>query len=722
MDPIPTLPASLSRLEELAYNLRWTWDTTTQQLFAKIAGEHPDVERINPVDILRQMTPERCHELESDPGFIETLNSVTGRFDAELNNGDTWFSKLDTNSSSPLVAYFSAEFGLSEQLPIYSGGLGVLAGDHLKSASALGLPLVAIGLFYYDGYFRQHIGRDGWQQDSDVKSDPKRLPLRLVRDDAGQPVTVSVDFPGRVATARIWQATIGRIPLYLMDARLPDNQPEDQAISARLYGGDQDMRIRQEIMLGIGGLRALEALGLSPAVSHLNEGHSSFLLLEQIRKKMSSDGVSFTEALAETSAGTIFTTHTPVAAGHDYFSPDLMQRYFAGYAKEIGLDWQDFLSLGRTDTKDHESAFGMTELAMRTSSARNAVSKLHGDVTRRMWTSLWPELPVDEIPVGHVTNGVHMATWIAPEMASLFDDYVTAEWRERPTIFQEWKSLDDVSNESLWQAHQQQKPRLVETARHRLHDQLIRFGASDGELESAAQILDPDALTIGFARRFTAYKRATLLMSDIDRLAAIVASSDRPVQFIFSGKAHPRDVPGKTLIQRIATIAKREPFKGRLLFLENYDMAIARRMVAGVDVWLNNPTRPQEASGTSGMKAAANGVLNFSILDGWWAEAWETAQERGEPIGWSIDPGYEYDDPAEQNAADAIRLYEVLEQEIIPAFYNRGPDGLPDEWIERMKASIRCAVPDFSGLRMVSEYTRDYYLPAAARVEDLASG
>lgn len=709
-----SLSPKLVRLEDLAYNLRWSWDAPSRRLFARIAGEAADVERINPVEVLLSLTPERIDQLESDPAFLDELDSVSRRFDEYLTASDTWFQSQGYSGATPLVAYSSAEFGLIEQLPIYSGGLGVLAGDHLKSASALGLPLTAVGLFYYDGYFQQTIDHDGWQHDADAQSDPERLPLRLVRRDDGTPITIEVEFPGRVAVARIWHAAVGRVPLYLMDTHLPENGPEDRAICTRLYGGDQDLRLRQEIMLGIGGLRVLNALGLQPEVFHLNEGHSSFLSLERIRQTMQADGATFAEALARVSSTTVFTTHTPVAAGHDYFPTDMLEQYFGAFATDLGLDWQDFLSLGRHDASIPDAPFGMTELAMHTSSSRNGVSKLHGEVTRRMWNKLWPDVPEEIVPVGHVTNGVHMETWIAPEIATLFDGHVTINWRRNPTTYDDWRAIEDIPDESLWRIHLEQKARFIATARDRLLQQLGHTGRPESDLDAAKQALDPAALTIGFARRFTAYKRATLLLSDLDRLAALIATDERPVQFVFAGKAHPRDMAGKQLIQRIASVSHLEPFKGRLLFLEDYDMAIARRMVAGCDVWLNNPTRPQEASGTSGMKAAANGVLNFSILDGWWAEAWEMALERGERIGWSIDPGHEYHDQAEQDAADAIRLYEVLEQEIIPAFYERNSDGIPEAWISRMKASIRCAIPDFGGVRMVSEYTRNYYLPTAS--------
>jgi starch phosphorylase len=544
------------------------------------------------------------------------------------------------------------------------------------------------------------------------------LPLTLVRDANGAPLIISVDFPDRKVSIQIWLARVGRIPLYLLDTRLPENWPEDQAISDRLYGGDFETRIRQEIVLGIGGYRALEALGLEPQVIHMNEGHSAFLALERIRRLMQSRGLSFDEARERARAGQIFTTHTPVAAGHDYFPSALMRSYFRPFAYELGLEWQEFMALGRVDPHDQQAAFGMTILAIGMSSGRNGVSKLHGEVTRRMWAYLWPDTPEDEIPIGHVTNGVHMPTWVSPELCALYNEHLGPAWRHAPTTGEHWSAIAGISDEALWSVHSRQKERMVETARKRLVTQISRRGASDEDLAAARAALDPATLTIGFARRFTAYKRATLLLTDVERLASILNDAERPVQVIFAGKAHPRDDPGKLLIQRIASVASRSPFQNRLLFLEDYDMALARRLVQGVDVWLNNPIRPQEASGTSGMKAAANGVLNLSTLDGWWDEAWQASQDLGESIGWSIETDGGFADDGARDRAEANALYDILEREVIPAYYKRNAEGLPEAWLARMKSAIRCAGPAFSANRMVGDYTEQYYLPAASRVRD----
>lgn len=713
------LPDPIRRLTDLAINLRWSWDRPTRELFADLAGGDPDT--VNPIHVLLGLSEQRLAELAADEAFVARLDELARAFDAELTGEDTWFRSVAPDSPDPLVAYFSAEFGVSEALPVYAGGLGVLAGDHLKSASVLGLPLVGVGLFYYEGYFRQMLDSAGWQHDEDLNSDPERLPITLVRNAGGEPLMITVELPDRLVKAQIWKAMVGSIPLYLLDTRLPENRPQDQAISGRLYGGDLETRISQEVVLGVGGCRALEALGLEPPVYHMNEGHSAFLALERMRSLMARRGISLTEARAITTAGTVFTTHTPVAAGHDYFPSALMRSYFRPLAQELGLEWQEFMALGRANPNDQQAPFGMTILAMRMSSARNGVSKLHGQVTREMWANLWPGTPVDELPIEHITNGVHMQTWIAKDLAERYDQHIGTDWRTRPTTIQDWEPICAIPEDELWGVHQGLKLRLVEASRERVHAQRERRGATEEDLRAAREVLDPEALTIGFARRFTAYKRATLLFTDVERLAGIVQNADRPVQFIFAGKAHPRDEQGKLLIQRIASVASRPPFVGRVLFLEDYDMAIARHIVQGVDVWLNNPIRPQEASGTSGMKAAANGVLNFSVLDGWWDEAWQEARELGWDIGWSIDAGQEFPDQASRDRAEATRLYEVLEQEIIPLYYQRDEANVPVEWVQRMKRSINLVAPRFSANRMVSEYTTRFYLPAAGRVRE-ASG
>jgi starch phosphorylase len=715
------LPERLRPLRELAYNLRWTWDRQTQDLFASLdASTWEDCEH-NPLLMLQAVSLERLDQAATDPAFLARIDEAVQARRDTLNSDRTWFDQRAEGATRPLIAYFSAEFGVSETLPIYAGGLGVLAGDHLKAASDLGLPLVAVGLFYYQGYFRQTLDGVGWQQDHDRHNDPSRLPIELVRGSNGEPLTVTVEFPDRQATAQIWRAQVGRIPLYLLDMKVAGNWPEDQAISDRLYGGDLETRIRQEIVLGIGGHRALEALGLQPDVIHMNEGHSAFLSLERARRIMRAQELTFEEAARRVRVGSIFTTHTPVAAGHDYFPSALMRSYFRPFAHELGLEWQEFMALGRVDPSDQQAAFGMTTLAINMSTGRNGVSKLHGEVTRHMWAHLWPGVAENDIPIGHVTNGVHMPTWVSGELAALYDQYIGDGWRSAPSTRDDWSAVASIPDATLWSVHTRKRERLIKTVRQRLAGQIARLGASDDQLSEADRAFDPAALTIGFARRFTAYKRATLILTDVERLARILNDAERPVQLIFAGKAHPRDDPGKLLIQRIASVSSRPSFRHKLIFLEDYDMALARCLVQGVDVWLNNPIRPQEASGTSGMKAAANGALNLSTLDGWWDEAWRETQALGDTIGWSIQTSEHHADDAARDRAEANALYDVLEREVIPAFYDCNSDGLPAAWIARMKSAIHNVGPAFSANRMVADYTEDYYLPAAARVREIVA-
>jgi len=619
-----------------------------------------------------------------------------------------------------MVAYFSAEFGLTECLSIFAGGLGILAGDHLKSASDLGLNLTGVGLLYQQGYFHQFLNEAGWQKERYEDNDFHNLPLTLVRKPDGSAMKVAVQFPGRDVAAQIWRVDVGRVVLYLLDTNLPDNErPEDRDLTDQLYGGDPEMRLRQEILLGIGGYRALEQLGVNPGVFHMNEGHSAFLSLEHARRFMNSLGLSFREARELASSSLVFTGHTPVMAGHDFFPPELMDRYFTGYLPALGIGRREFLALGRQNPADDTDPFCMTVLALRMAAFRNGVSKLHGQVSRKMWQGLWPDVPRDEIPIGHVTNGVHFRTWISYEMNQLYDRYLGPEWREEPADADLWKAARSIPAEELWRTHERRRERLVHFARRRLAGQLRGRGVSPAELAEAAETLDPDALTIGFARRFAAYKRATLLLRDPERLDRLVNQPGRPVQIIFAGKAHPRDESGKELIRTVVALARSSRFRRRIVFLEEYDMAVARYLVQGVDVWLNTPRRPLEASGTSGMKAAANGVLNLSTLDGWWDEAWrECGAAEG---GWAIGRGEEYASPEEQDALEAEALYELLERDVVPAFYDRGPDRLPRRWIERMKTSLACLCARYNTHRMVREYMEVFYLPAHERFGRLAA-
>jgi glycogen phosphorylase len=593
--------------------------------------------------------------------------------------------------------------------------LGVLAGDHLKSASDLGLPLVGVGLLYQEGYFRQYLNPDGWQQELYPENDFYNLPLTLQRQLSGEPMIVEVEYPGRIVKAQVWLVQVGRVPLYLLDTNLKENQSEDRDITDQLYGGDHEMRIRQEIMLGIGGIRALEALGLRPAVCHMNEGHSAFLALERIKILMSQHQASFAEAREAATAGHVFTTHTPVPAGIDWFHPDLVDRYFAHYYRGLGLSRDEFLGLGRTNPLDSNGYFCMAILAMRLANRTNGVSRLHGRVSRQMWQEVWPLVPQDEVPILDVTNGIHPRSWISHDMADLFDRYLGPRWVERPADQTIWQRVALIPDEELWRTHERRRERLVAFARRRLRTQLQKRGSMPSEVSHAEEVLDPEALTIGFARRFATYKRATLLFHDVERLVRIVGDRQHPVQLIFAGKAHPRDNPGKDLIRQIIHHARRAELRNRVVFIEDYDMTIGRYLVQGVDVWLNTPRRPHEASGTSGMKATANGALNLSVLDGWWDEGF-TAE-----TGWAIGHGEEYseDQFSYQDQVEANAIYDLLEKEIVPLFYERGRDGLPRGWIARMKAAMSIHAGVFNTNRMVRQYVEECYYPSAERSQAL---
>jgi starch phosphorylase len=707
---VPSLPGPLEPLREIAYNLRWAWDHDTIELFRRLDAELWEASGHNPVRMLGMIEQEKLEAVAADDAFLAHLERVRQDLESYLRSEHSWHRRTHTRSDRFLAAYFCAEFGLTECLSIFAGGLGILAGDHLKSASDLGVPLVGVGLLYQQGYFRQYLNEAGWQQEEYEDNDFYNLPLWLVRRPGGEPAMVEVDCGRRVA-AQIWQARVGRVSLYLLDTNIAANpRPEDRDITDQLYGGDLEMRLKQEILLGIGGYRALAALGLEPTVFHMNEGHSAFLALEHVRHLMQRFGLSFAEARQLAAPSLIFTTHTPVPAGHDYFPPDLMERYFESYYRELGLSRSEFLALGRQDPNNETEHFCMTVLALRLAGASNGVSKLHGDTSRKMWAGIWPGLPAEEIPIGYVTNGVHFRSWISYEMNQLYDRYLGPHWREEPAEAALWKRVESIPAEELWRTHERRRERLVAFARRRLKEQLRRRGAPLAEVEAAEEVLDPDALTIGFARRFATYKRATLLLRDPERLARLLNDPARPMQVIFTGKAHPKDAPGKQLIQQIAMLAQRPEFRRRIVFLEDYDMAVSRYLVQGCDVWLNTPLRPKEASGTSGMKAAANGVLNVSTLDGWWDHAWREFDGGSGLTGWAIGRGETYDDAAYQDEVEAQALYEVLERDVIPTFYERGRDRLPRRWIARMKASIGRLCHYFNSHRMVREYMEAFYL------------
>ncbi len=721
---LPNLPLELRGLQHLAYNLWWCWNHDAIALLRRIDEKKFEDAEHSPVKLLASVGQDRLDQLKDDEGFMAHMNRVLEAQNRYL-TASTWFNETFVKKAEDpteamhrhQVAYFSAEFGLHESVPIYSGGLGLLAGDHLKSASDLGLPLVGVGLMYREGYFRQYLNVDGWQQERYPENDFFNLPLISETNPDGSPLLVSVPLPGRDVSIRVWKIQVGRIPLFLLDTNIPQNTADDRQITSRLYGGDHDMRIRQEMVLGIGGIRALSALGRIPAVCHMNEGHSAFCVLERIRVMMEQHGLDFAAAREAVMAGTCFTTHTPVPAGNDVFAPQLLQHYFASYLPHLKIDWNEFLGLGRQNPKDHNEPFCMTVLAIRLSNISNGVSKLHGKVSRNMWKAIWPNLPESEVPITSITNGVHTRSWMATDFSALYDRYLGGHWDLRPTDYAIWKKVDNIPNAELWRTHERRRERLVVFARKRLRVQLERRGATPSEVARADEVLDPEALTIGFARRFATYKRGTLIFRNLERLAAILNNKDRPVQIIFAGKAHPRDHGGKELIAEIVHVCRRPEFRRHMVFLEDYDINVARFLVQGVDVWLNNPRRPLEASGTSGMKVCINGGLNLSILDGWWCEAF------GGDNGWAIGAGEEYTegDRTYQDDIESRTMYDLLEQEIVPMYYNRSSDGLPRGWINYMKQSIKTVCPVFNTNRQVEEYTKICYVPSAIRYAELTS-
>ncbi|HEY63119.1 MAG TPA: glycosyltransferase family 1 protein [Caldilineae bacterium] len=708
----PAVPERIGRLNELAYNLWWIWHPKAQALYRLLDPELWEQVDHNPVKLLREVMQDRLNWAAADPDYLALYDKVMGDLDAYMHPSSTWFSQQHPDSQDELIAYFSAEFGLHEALPIYSGGLGVLSGDHCKTASDLGIPLVGVGFLYPQGYFRQLIDASGWQQARYEKINFSEVPARPALDANGQQIMISVELPGRTIYARVWHFQVGRVSLYLLDTDVAQNAPADRELFARLYAGDKEMRISQEVMLGIGGVRALRALGLHPTVWHMNEGHSAFLVLERVRELIA-QGVPFAAACEAVKASTVFTTHTPVPAGHDAFGFDLMDRYFGHFWPQLGIDRETFLNLGRYDYP-WGPQFSMTVLALRMSGRRNGVSQLHGAVSRRMWQSLWPGTPVEEVPIGAITNGIHVESWLAPEMAALYDRYLPPDWRDRLEDPETWKAILEIPDEELWMTHVRLKHEMIDFIRDRVRRQRLRHGSSMSQVAAAAELLDPNALTIGFARRFATYKRATLIFWDLDRLRGLLNNPNRPVQIIFAGKAHPADDPGKKLIQQIHQLSQQADFLGRIIFVEDYDLNIARHLVQGVDLWLNTPRRPNEASGTSGQKAAINGLLNCSTLDGWWPEGYNGAN------GWAFGETRELSDPQAQDEADALALYAVLEHEVIPLFYERDEAGVPRGWVRRMKEAIRSVTPRFNTRRMLREYLQEMYLPTAAHEHALS--
>ena len=703
------IPPRIARIEELAYNFWWSWHREARDLFKMLDYPLWRSTGHNPVKMLREVPPGRLEELATDPLFLRQYDAVSIAFDADLTNGHLWFPDKYPDLMARPMAYFSAEFGLHQSLPNYAGGLGVLAGDHCKEASDIGLPFVAVGFLYEMGYFRQRITADGWQEAIYPRFKTEEVAIREALCDDGECLFVPVEVGDRTVQLQVWHVQAGRTRLYLMDADHDRNAPWDRELTARLYGGDQEMRIQQEIVLGIGGVRVLRTLGIDPAVFHLNEGHSAFLVLERARELVEV-GQSFDEARQIVQGTSVFTTHTPVAAGHDVFPFHLVEKYFHTYWPRLGLSREQFLELGCCRGEDR--GFNMTLLALQTCGQSNGVSRLHGEVARRMFHSVWPDKPVEQVPVSHVTNGIHVPAWIGGAMNRIYRRYVGPDWIARHDDPVLWERILDVPDEELWVAHLHLKRKLMTLIRERARRRRIEGLMNPEQVLCAGTFLDPDALVIGFARRFTTYKRATLILHDLERLKRLLHDRYRPVQFIFCGKAHPADEGGKRLIQHVYNTAKDPTIGGRIAFIEDYDMQVARYLVQGVDVWLNNPRRTHEASGTSGQKAAANGIPNLSVLDGWWAEGYNGAN------GWEIDSSQQTDDPAVQDAADAEALYRVLEDEVVPLFYKRDADNVPRGWVQVMKEAIRTAVPVFCTRRMVKEYTERFYVPAAHRASE----
>ena len=698
---VPSVPENLQHLIEIAQNLWWCWDADAIQLFRRIDDDLWEEVYHNPIRMLGRVAQEQFDNLSTSGTYLAHLERVYSRLQNYMSR-ETWHQHSYDSLQDWKIAYFCAEYGITESLRIYSGGLGILAGDHLKSASDMGLPLVAVGLSYQLGYFRQYLNADGWQGEDYPENNFTTLPLHLERGSDGQPLRVQVEHPMGALRAQIWRAQVGRVPLYLLDANIPENPEYLRGITSQLYGGDQEMRIQQELLLGVGGLRALEQLGHQPTSYHINEGHSAFLVLERIRRLMHEHGLNFDEAREATFIGHLFTTHTSVPAGIDIFPQYLIEKYLRPMQESIGISMDDLLTLGRQYPDNSQEGFNMAVLALRQSLYRNGVSKLHGVVSRRMWQTLWPNVPEHEAPIRSITNGIHIPSWLSHDMGELFDRYIGPDWRDSPQDASVWEAIMEVPPTELWRTHERRRERLVSFVRNRLRLQLEQRGASSIEVARASEILDPEALTIGFARRFATYKRATLLLTDLERLVRILGSTEKPVQIIFAGKAHPRDDGGKELIRSIVHQIQHPDFRNRMVFLENYDACIARYLVSGVDVWLNNPRRLMEASGTSGMKASVNGALNISTLDGWWDEIYDPE------LGWAI--GKVDEGTGNQDRLEAEALYTLLEEDIVPTFYERGKDGLPRRWIERMRKSMRVLCPLFNTHRMLDEYADQCYL------------
>ncbi len=695
------------RLWALARNLWWSWDPDSSALFLDLSPVRWRHLNQNPISLLSEFPLAKLEVRAAELMLHSRINYAFRRMREYLDAGRTWGARHAGVLRPRPVAYFSAEFGLHESLPVYSGGLGVLAGDHIKSASDLDIPLVGIGLFYGQGYFRQRLDSTGWQREEYLETDVNQLPMDPAIGADGEPVVVQIETRSGAIHAKVWRVKVGRCDLLLLDSDVDGNAPEDRELTSRLYGGDGRTRIRQELLLGVGGYRALTAMGITPGVLHLNEGHSGFAVLEAIRARMHEEGIRFDQAAPRVAREVIFTTHTPVPAGHDRFSAELMEEHLGPLREKLGVSGETLMDLGREHAGSGQETFCMTVLGLKLSRRANAVSALHGEVSRAMWTGLYPDKPEDDVPIGHITNGVHVPSWLAPQMFRLYDRHLGKGWHEHSSEASIWEGIENVDDGELWETHLNLKSRLLQFVRRRLVDQADHRGESQTVLDSLGRVLSPDALTIGFARRFATYKRAGLILTDIENLASMVNNPKRPVQFVFAGKAHPHDEPGKRMLQQIAELMRHSRFADKFVFVEDYDINVGRHLVQGVDVWLNNPRRPLEASGTSGQKVVLNGGLNLSVLDGWWAEAYDGQN------GFSIGTGRTHSNMAVHDAQDADALHQVLRDEVIPLYYQRDHDGLPRGWIKRMKRTIRTLGWRFNADRMVMDYTLKCYVPAA---------
>ncbi len=706
MRVVPWLPEKILRLKDLAYNLYFSWHPEVRDLFIEIDRELWKKTNHNPVKFLNEVQQKILEEYSKKEEFLNKYNSVLNQFDIYLNEKKTWFKQTFPEDKNLLIGYFTAEFGLHESLPIYAGGLGVLAGDHMKSASDLGIPIVGVSLFYDQTYFCQEIDAQGNQIAKYNQLNPFELPLNLVRNSEDLPLLIEVRVASRKVFIQIWEAKVGRRIVYLLDSNVPQNSAQDREITSRLYGGDQEMRISQEIILGMGGVLALKALEINPNVWHMNEGHSVFMALQRIKDLIHATDVNFDEALEAVSSNTIFTTHTPVPAGNDAFPLPIKDKYFQEYWESVGIRRHQFMELGSQIQPEGYEIFNLTILALNLSRFRNGVSKLHGEISRDLWKTVWPDLPTPEVPISHITNGVHSPSWLARKTRDLFDKYVCDDWKESHDNPKLWKSLDKIPREVLWQTKLEMKKKMLNHVKERLEHQFNRNKFGSLQLLRMKQLIRTDALTIGFARRFATYKRGTLLFRDQERLSKILNDPDRPVQLIFAGKAHPKDSGGQDLIRQIYDFSLDSEFRGKILFVENYDMGLARDLVSGVDVWLNNPRRTQEASGTSGQKVGMNGGINFSVLDGWWGEGYN-----GEN-GWAFGDQEEPASLEDWDSWDSEELYDILENDIIPLFYDRDENNIPVKWIERMIKSMQSVIPVFNTHRMIKEYVFKMYQPA----------